>query len=95
MEYWRRRKVDSSSELAKKAKFQIPDQNSGQLLIDNPALYTMMNNTKTLKLDSSFRPIEVIDAIEALVLAIGKAQTIETYNDVINSVNQSLNYHVL
>ena len=50
----------------------------------------MMDNTKTLKLDSSFRPIEVIDAIEALVLClIGKAQTIETYNEVINSVNKT------
>jgi 5-methylcytosine-specific restriction endonuclease McrA len=50
----------------------------------------MMDNTKTLKLDSSFRPIEVIDAVEALVLClIGKAQTIETYEKVINSVNES------
>ena len=50
----------------------------------------MMSNTKTLKLDSSFRPIEVIDAVEALVLClIGKAQTIETYNKVVNSVNES------
>ena len=49
-----------------------------------------MSNTKTLKLDSSFRPIEVIDAVEALVLClIGKAQAIETYNKVINSVNES------
>ena len=50
----------------------------------------MMDSTKTLKLDSSFRPIEVIDAVEALVLClIGKAQTIETYNKVINSVNEA------
>ena len=49
-----------------------------------------MDNTKTLKLDSSFRPIEVIDAVEALVLClVGKAQTIETYNKVINSVSES------
>ena len=34
-----------------------------------------MVSTKTLKLDMSFRPIEVIDAIEALVLClVGKAQ---------------------
>ena len=44
---------------------------------------------KTLKLDSSFRPIEVIDAVEALVLClIGKAQTIEFYNKAIKSVNK-------
>ena len=50
----------------------------------------MMNETKTLKLDSSFRPIEVIDAVEALVLClIGKAQAIETYSKVIRSVNES------
>mgnify|MGYP001273343832 FL=1 len=49
----------------------------------------MMDSTKTLKLDSSFRPIEVIDAVEALVLClIGKAQTIETYSKVIKSVNE-------
>ena len=50
----------------------------------------MMTETKTLKLDSSFRPIEVIDAVEALVLClIGKAQAIETYSKVIKSVNES------
>tara|TARA_R110002020_G_scaffold32729_2_gene100337 strand:- start:782 stop:1288 length:507 start_codon:yes stop_codon:yes gene_type:complete len=50
----------------------------------------MMDNAKTLKLDSSFRPIEVIDAVEALVLClIGKAQAIESYSKVINSVNES------
>ena len=49
-----------------------------------------MTETKTLKLDSSFRPIEVIDAVEALVLClIGKAQAIETYSKVIRSVNES------
>lgn len=49
-----------------------------------------MTETKTLKLDSSFRPIEVIDAVEALVLClIGKAQAIETYSKVIKSVNES------
>jgi 5-methylcytosine-specific restriction endonuclease McrA len=50
----------------------------------------MMTETKTLKLDSSFRPIEVIDAVEALVLClIGKAQAIETYSKIIKSVNES------
>ena len=49
-----------------------------------------MTETKTLKLDSSFRPIEVFDAVEALVLClIGKAQAIETYSKVIKSVNES------
>jgi 5-methylcytosine-specific restriction endonuclease McrA len=49
-----------------------------------------MEDTKTLKLDSSFRPLEVIDAVEALVLClIGKAQTIEIYSKAINSVNKS------
>ena len=50
-----------------------------------------MTETKTLKLDSSFRPIEVIDAVEALVLClIGKAQAIETYSKDIKSVNESI-----
>ena len=35
---------------------------------------------KALKLDATYRPVEVIDAIEALVLCIiGKAKAIETY----------------
>ena len=39
---------------------------------------SLNNNTKTLKLDISYRPIEIVDAIEALVLClIGKAQAIE------------------
>ena len=34
-----------------------------------------------LKLDASYRPIEVIDALEALVMCIvGKATPVETYN---------------
>ena len=46
-----------------------------------------MNNTKALKLDSSFRPIDVIDAVEALVLCIvGKARVIENYQEEIRSV---------
>ena len=45
---------------------------------------------KALKLDSSFRPIEVIDALEALILCIiGKAKAIETYEEKVNSVRQS------
>ena len=45
---------------------------------------------KALKLDSSFRPIEVIDALEALILCIiGKAKAIETYEEKINSVKES------
>ena len=44
-----------------------------------------MVSTKTLKLDMSFRPIEVIDAIEALVLClVGKAQTIESHTSEIS-----------
>lgn len=49
-----------------------------------------MISAKTLKLDMAFRPIEVIDAIEGLVLClIGKAQAIESYCYEINSVNDS------
>ena len=50
----------------------------------------LKNNIKTLKLDNSYRPIEIVDAIEALVLClIGKAQVIESYKEKINSVSQS------
>ena len=43
-----------------------------------------------LKLDASFRPIEVIDAIEALVMCIiGKATPVETYNTKINSPSKT------
>lgn len=45
---------------------------------------------KTLKLDSSYRPVAVIDSIEALVLCIiGKAKAIERYAETINSVKES------
>ena len=45
---------------------------------------------KALKLDSSFRPIDIVDAIEALVMClVGKARTIENYTNEINSVSQS------
>ncbi len=45
---------------------------------------------KALKLDASFRPIEVIDAIEALVMCIvGKASPIENYEKKISSPSQS------
>ena len=41
---------------------------------------------KALKLDSAYRPIEVIDAIEALVMCIiGKALAVETYEKKISS----------
>ena len=50
----------------------------------------MMTKMKTLKLVSSFRPVAVIDAVEALVLCIiGKAKSIELYNNCINSVSES------
>ncbi len=49
-----------------------------------------MNSIKSLKLDSSFRPIDVIDAVEALVLCIiGKARPIEEYQEEIRSVADS------
>ena len=45
---------------------------------------------KALKLDSSYRPIEVIDALEALVMClVGKAAAIETYDTKINSPSQA------
>jgi 5-methylcytosine-specific restriction endonuclease McrA len=41
---------------------------------------------KALKLDAAFRPIEVIDAIEALVMCIvGKAVSVENYEKNISS----------
>ena len=48
------------------------------------------NEAKTLKLDISYRPIEIVDAVEALVLClIGKAQAIENYQKEIKSVSDS------
>ena len=45
---------------------------------------------KALKLDATYRPIEVIDAIEALVMClVGKAMPVETYNKKICSPSQS------
>ena len=47
-------------------------------------------NMMALKLDASYRPIEVIDAIEALVMClIGKAIPVETYDKKINSTSKS------
>ena len=47
-------------------------------------------STKTLKLDSSYRPLEIVDSIEALVLClIGKAYAIENYKKEIRSVSES------
>ena len=47
-------------------------------------------NMMALKLDSSFRPIEVIDAVEALVMCIvGKAMPIENYKRKISSPSNS------
>jgi 5-methylcytosine-specific restriction endonuclease McrA len=43
-----------------------------------------------LKLDASYRPIEVIDAVEALVMCIiGKAFPVETYEHKINSPSKT------
>ena len=40
---------------------------------------------KTLKLDLTYRPVEIIDCLEALVLCIvGKAVAIEEYEEEIN-----------
>tara|TARA_A100001011_G_scaffold399638_1_gene509264 strand:- start:1016 stop:1528 length:513 start_codon:yes stop_codon:yes gene_type:complete len=51
-----------------------------------------MQNFKTLKLDLSFRPIEVIDAVEALVLClIGKAAAVENHNQEIKTVSKKFN----
>jgi len=45
-----------------------------------------------LKLDSAYRPIEIIDAIEALVMCIiGKAIPVETYEKKINSPTKAFN----
>ncbi len=49
-----------------------------------------MKGIKALKLDSSFRPIDVIDAVEALVLClVGKANAIENHKKEIKSVSDS------
>tara|TARA_B100000212_G_C27354201_1_gene525066 strand:- start:757 stop:1290 length:534 start_codon:yes stop_codon:yes gene_type:complete len=51
---------------------------------------SLNNSVKTLKLDISYRPIEIVDAVEALVLClIGKAQAIENYKNEIKSVSDS------
>ena len=51
---------------------------------------------KALKLDASYRPVEVIDAIEALVLCIiGKAKAIENYAKEINSPQRLLSCQLL
>ena len=43
-----------------------------------------------LKLDASFRPIEVIDALEALVMCIiGKATPVEIYDTKISSPSKA------
>jgi hypothetical protein len=45
---------------------------------------------KALKLDATYRPVEVIDAVEALVLCIvGKAKAIENYTKEICSPSKS------
>ena len=50
------------------------------------------NNLKALKLDLTYRPIEVIDSIEALVLCIvGKAIAVEQHADAIRSPSSIFN----
>lgn len=52
--------------------------------------YNVMETMKALKLDSSFRPVGIIDSADALVLCIiGKAQAIENYMKEIHSVSRS------
>ena len=47
-------------------------------------------NMMALKLDASYRPIEVIDALEALVMCIiGKATPVETYDKKIKSTTKA------
>ena len=49
-----------------------------------------MNNAKTLKLDSSFRPIDIIESIEALVMCIiGKARVIASHTEEITTISES------
>jgi|TARA_Y100000996_G_scaffold370542_1_gene318221 5-methylcytosine-specific restriction endonuclease McrA len=46
----------------------------------------MLESMKALKLDASYRPVGLIDAVEALVLCIvGKAKAIENYSKEIRS----------
>jgi|TARA_R110000824_G_scaffold221804_2_gene408971 5-methylcytosine-specific restriction endonuclease McrA len=53
-------------------------------------LKTTISNTKTLKLDSSYRPLEIVEATEALVLClIGKAYAIENYTQEIRSISET------
>ena len=50
----------------------------------------MGHSTLTLKLDASYRPVGVIDAIEAFVLClVGKATSVENYGKKINTVDKS------
>ena len=52
-------------------------------------MHPSSDRAKTLKLDSSYRPLEIVDATEALVLCIiGKAYAIETYTKEIRSVSE-------
>jgi len=45
---------------------------------------------KALKLDSSFRPVDIIDSVEALVLClVGKARAVESYSKEIHSVAET------
>jgi len=49
-----------------------------------------MEDVKTLKLDSSFRPIDIISSVEALVMClVGKARALESYTQTVKSVSES------
>lgn len=51
-----------------------------------------LENYKTLKLDASWRPVEVISATDALILAMeGKAQVLEVWDRKISSVDSTFN----
>jgi len=50
----------------------------------------MMENVKALKLDSAFRPIDIIGSVEALVMCLlGKARALESHAQTICSVSES------
>ena len=49
-----------------------------------------LSNMKALKLDSTYRPIEVIDALDALVMClVGKAMSLETHQRRVCSPSRS------
>ena len=50
----------------------------------------MPDNMFTLKLDMAYRPVDVIDSLEALVMClVGRAKSIEFYEEEINSPSKT------